>query len=67
MDEECFAFMIANHAVVVLRHLGGAIDRRETLEVLLEKIEMLEEHHIKASALEEDIPSFAIALIPVYP
>lgn len=67
MDEECFDLIVADHAVVVFRHLGRAIDRRETLEVLLEKIEMLEEHHIKASALEEDIPSFAIAFIPVYP
>lgn len=66
MDEECFDLIVADHAVV-FRHLGRAIDRKETLEVLLEKIEMLEEHHIKASALEEDIPSFAIAFIPVYP
>jgi hypothetical protein len=66
MDEECFDLIVADHAVV-FRHLGRAIDRKEALEVLLDKIETLEEHHIKASALEEDIPSFAIALIPVYP
>lgn len=66
MDEECFDLIVANRAVV-FRHSGRAIDRKDTLKVLLDKIETLKKHHIKASALEEDIPSFAIAFIPVYP
>lgn len=66
MDGECFDLIVADHAVV-FRHSGGAIDRKETLKILLDEIETLKKHYVKASALEKDIPSFAIALIPVYP